>query len=249
MSAAARLAPLLAALALAALPAAAADDVWWAERDGEPRWEGLLRDEPVAGHAFELLGVQVVPARFPSDADAGRLELYLPPSAPADVRVEVRERPSNYRMRPARDHFAPGEPFRWPLGEVVGRAGLAPERLCALASQEGQRFYYPVLLGGEGPRPERPSYEFRFYSRGEYALRWAVRRETPDGLLLVDQGRAYDGLEGLARVTWDGLDEQGRPAPPGRYALELQVEVYLNPTERLQLRVPFQHYDGLGPAS
>lgn len=249
MSAVTRVAPLLVALAVATLPAAAAADVWWAERDDEPRWEGLVPDELVAGNAFELLGVQIVPAGFPADA-AGRLELYVPADAPADVHVEVRERPSNYRMRPEDGSLEPGRPFHWPLGEVLGPAGIAPERLCALANREGERFYYPVLLGGEGLRPERPRYEFRFYSRGEYALRWVVRRETPDGMeLVVAQGRDYDGLEGLARVAWPGLDGEGRPAPPGRYVLDVQVEVYLNPTERLQLRVPFQHYDGLGPAS
>lgn len=229
------------ALAAVGVTSASAD-VWWSERQGEHRHEGLLPDQPISGKTFELIGVQLTPAGA-QEAAPERVFLEIPDGAAAGLDFEVRERPSNYMMKPA-ESVGPGDPFEWRFSEVLGPAKILVDRLCVTAVQSGDEIHFPALIRGGGSRPMAPRYEFRFFSRAEYFATGTVRRETPDGLVKVRELEGAGGSEGLAKMVWDGMTSDQKPAERGRYVLELAGELYLNPTEDLRQQIRFFHYGG-----
>lgn len=239
--------PLAPLLLLAGLlgPSLAAADVWWRERSDQPRHEGLLPDQPISGKTFELIGVQLVSTGAPGPV-ADELTLRVPRLADAPaLEVAVRERPSNYLMKPARPLAPGGASFSWRASEVVGPAKLLRERLSVLAAVPGGETYYPAFIGAPRREPTAPVYEFRFFSRAEWAATGVVRVETENGLAKVRSLGASSGPEGLAAIRWDGKADDGSAAPSGVHVLELAGEMYLNPVEELRRSVRFHHY---GPA-
>lgn len=222
-----------AALVAFALLAAAANASDVAYQDRENRQEGLL-DELVTGRDYELLGVQLV-ADGLLDEKGERLYLGVHESAPAKLKVKVRELPSNYLMRPSA--FAPGKPFAWPVEDVIEPAGLEADRLCATVSPPGRRFYYPAFIGSTPDFPSQPGYRFKFQMSVPWKLDWEIYSAS-DGSKVAEGSKR--GSEGVDFVDWKA--SEAAAAPPGEYLFQGTLTLWTNPQRRDQMDVSFQKY-------
>ncbi|MGH0029591.1 MAG: hypothetical protein ACQGVC_07360 [Myxococcota bacterium] len=213
-------------------------DALWRERGD--REEGILRRKNTSGGASLLLeGVEIKPAQRPRAEDA-TLYLWIPEEGTEVLRVDVRERRSNYLMRPKPDRFRAGRPFVWPIGDVVRPARVNVARL-RVKARDADDVYYPALLSsGEVRPPQRFAYEFVCMANGSFDVDWEIARVAGGRVERVQHGRREEDGAGPIRFSWDGLSEGGEVARAGVYRLAITG------TDRsgdpIELFAYFRHY-------
>lgn len=213
-------------------------------RDRGDRREGV-EDWQVSGASFDLLGVQYRQGE-PWKGGSDRLYLYFWLPAALTPTIEVREPGRNYMMHPAKKPHPPGlQAFSWPRGEVVAPLGLDPARLHARVSNREETVYYPAFLSS-GPRPAPGgTYAFVFESGAGIDVDCVVSRDEGGLLVPVRKWVFSRDLGGLMAVEWNGRDDQGKPAPPGRYVLRLKGDMLTETARPLNATFAFEHYGQL----
>ncbi len=221
-----------AAALLAALCAgrAAAGSLDWSDR-GDRR-EGLVRERPVDGIQFELVGLQV---RHRLPAKAASLHLRVSQETPTSepLEVEVREPRVGYLMVPAATRFVPGQFFSWPVSDVLGPAKVDLSKLRASVRQERSGLQIPADLTESPVADALSGYRFSFWTTGEVDLTWSVH--AADGQQL-GAGTA-SGTNGLVDIDWD-VDPAVKS---GRYRLEIKGTGYAAGSYRIDRVIEFQH--------
>ena len=135
--------------------------------------------------------------------------------------------------RPARA-FAPVR-LQWRgTADEGGRAPDGRYRIRIGLRRQGRSVIYPTsfLLDTKPPVPQIRRTTGPIVAPGrpvELVWRGAARRTVPEFTVLrTDEGepepvRTFKGARNTRRATWDGLDDQGRPVPPGTYAIQIAV--------------------------
>ena len=208
-------------------------------RDRGDRREGV-EDWQVSGGSFDLLGVHYRQGE-PWKGGTERLFVYFWLPARLTPTIEVREPAKNYRMEPAKREYPPGlQSFSWPRGEAVAPLGLDPARLRIKVNNREETVYYPAFLSsGASPAPGG-SYVFVFNSGAGIDVDCIVSRDEGGRLTPVRKWVYTSGVGGLLTIEWNGRDDQGRPAPPGRYVLRLKGDMLAEATRPLNTSLAFE---------
>lgn len=160
--------------------------------------------------------------------------------------IEVQEPAKNYMMHPVRKPYPAGlQSFSWPRGEVVQPLGLDPARLHARVSSRDRSLYFPAFLSS-GPAPAAGgTYAFIFQSGAAFDARCTISRDDGGQLVLVRKWSCPQELGGRVVLEWNGRDDQGQPAAPGRYVLRVRGEMLTDSPRPLNDSFAFQHYGHL----
>lgn len=209
-------------------------------RERGNRFEGVANRQVAAG-GCDLLGVQ---RKRPVEADTGSnllfLHFWLPkPSTPT---IEVWHPEVNYWMLPKETPYPKGtQRFSWPRAEVVEPLGLHPEGLHVKVSNRDKTLYYPALLSfREKPSPAA-GYVHTFKCGAGIDVDITISTESEGTVKTIRAFRYSQEFGGIFPVEWDGLDSQGKQAPPGVYVLRLKGELLAEKIRPLNRSVTFQH--------
>ncbi|HEX6899112.1 MAG TPA: hypothetical protein VF789_05335 [Thermoanaerobaculia bacterium] len=213
-------------------------------KDRGDRREGV-EDWQVSGASFDLLAVQYRQGE-PWKTASDRLFVYFWLPAGLTPTIEVREPGKNYMMHPAKKPYPQGlQSFSWPRGEVVAPLGIDPAGLQARVSNREETVYYPAFLSS-GPRPAPGgTYAFVYESGAGIDVDCTVSRDQGGQLVPVRKWIFTRDLGGRLAVEWNGRDDQGRPAPPGRYVLRLKGDMLTETVRPLNATLTFEHYGQL----
>jgi hypothetical protein len=209
--------------------------------DRGDRREGV-EDWQVSGGSFDLLAVQYRQGE-PWKAGSGKLQLYFWLPAGLTPTIEVREPARNYMMHPAKKPYTAGlQSFSWNRGEVVAPLGIQPAALQARVSNREETVYFPAYLSSGPPPAPGGSYVFVFNSGAGIDVDCTVSRDEGGQLVPVRKWVFASDLGGRLAIEWNGRDDQGKPAPPGRYVLRLKGDMLAETTRPLNTTLAFEHH-------
>lgn len=212
--------------------------------DRGDRHEGV-EEWQVSGGSFDLLAVQYRQGQ-PWKTGSDRLHVYFWLPAGLTPAIEVREPRRNYMMHPARKPYAQGlQSFSWPRGAVVAPLSIDPAGLQARVSNREETVYYPAFLSSGAPPAPGGSYAFVYNSGAGIDVECILSREDGGRLVPVRKWPFSRDLGGRLAIEWDGRDDQGKPAPPGRYVLRLKGDMLTETARPLNVALSFEHYGPL----
>jgi hypothetical protein len=189
-------------------------------RRGDRR-EGV-KTNPVSGGSLTLLAVEYRPAGATGSAGPD-MHVYFWLPQPESAVIEVWDPVSNYWMAPDERPLGRSlQAYTWPRKEVLEPLGLGAADLFLKVRNRDKTLYYPALVSA-GPKPAPGGgYTFAFDSGAGLDVLCTVSRDEGGTLVPVRKFPFSEEMGGTFRISWDGRDDQGRPAPAGSYVLKVK---------------------------
>ena len=210
----------------------------WSDRGD--RFEGIANKE-VSGGCCEILGVHYKRAGK-IDASASKLNLFFWLPEAASPEIVVWQPTTNYMMVPKSRKYPGGlQSFSWPRQVVIEPLGVNIDTLFTRV-RDSREVYFPVLLATSSNPEPAGSYLFILQSGVGIDARCIIERDAGGRLTPIRSFPFQEEFGGIFQIPWNGLDDQGKPAPPGTYVLHLTGEQEGETIETLNFSVRFQHY-------
>ncbi len=127
--------------------------------------------------------------------------------------------------------------FQWSTSDVIGPEQIPYSSLMATAftRDRNRTVYLPVIFN----QPSDRQYRFVLSSERPFIMKAFEIRDSQDKVVHRKSARTYD--PGEVTLTWDGRDNSGKSAAPGRYRLRIQTELQQPPEAIPPVSVAFEH--------
>jgi len=219
------------------------------------RLEGINCPKEVSGAYIELEAVLVVPQDRKPITEGESVHLRFWGSEGNNFVVEVREKRTNYFMKPKPSEIKDGI-FSWPVNEVLSslikKVRLNYADLLPLAYQQDSTpqlaVVRPVALSHSRINPTVKGYHFIFRANADITISYKFYRKVEQSYSqLVKRGKILKPAQSSFLIDWD-CKIGNLPAPDGDYVLILEGVADVGPShEQVKAVSYFYHKNSFGP--